>query len=333
MREKRSLPGKICVTLNNTQSNMTGQISSMHNHASSETNKAFPCVSIIIPSHKDSPTLQKCLDALMVQSFPSTDFEIIVVNNAPDKPMQVNYPRNNLTITQESKPGSYAARNKGISMAKGEILGFCDSDCVPDKDWILNAVEFFKNNRTYSRIAGKVNLTSQNADSPNIYELYESVFAFRQREYVKQGGAVTANMFTYKCVFDQIGLFDHNLMSGGDLIWGKKAQQMGYKIACCENVVVSHPARHTFSALAQKSRRVVSGMTELNQADLRRNSFSAIKLGLIMLKPPIKSASMIAGRRDISFWKKIRIYGLDYIFKIIQLYEFIRVQSNNKSLQ
>ncbi|OEU78134.1 MAG: hypothetical protein BA873_03090 [Desulfobulbaceae bacterium C00003063] len=38
-----------------------------------------------------------------------------------------------LTVEREKRQGSYAARNKGISVAQGEILAFIDADIVLKK--------------------------------------------------------------------------------------------------------------------------------------------------------------------------------------------------------
>jgi glycosyltransferase involved in cell wall biosynthesis len=44
------------------------------------------------------------------------------------------YPR--IQLLFEAKQGSYAARNRGLREAKGEIIAFTDADCVPSPDWL-----------------------------------------------------------------------------------------------------------------------------------------------------------------------------------------------------
>src|SRR5690554_2984846 len=97
-------------------------------------------ISVIIPTYKDWERLALCLQALENQSFKPSNFEIIVINNLPGDlpPAAFKLPKN-AVLVDEGKPGSYAARNTGIGMAKGEILAFTDSDCIPHKDWLINA--------------------------------------------------------------------------------------------------------------------------------------------------------------------------------------------------
>src|SRR3954452_20493964 len=114
-------------------------------------------VSIIIPTYNDWKRLSLCVNALADQSYSKDKFEVIIVNNNPADTIPANFilPDNAIIITEEA-PGSYAARNAALRMAKGEIIGFTDSDCIPDPNWIKNAVDYLESNSTCSRIAGKI---------------------------------------------------------------------------------------------------------------------------------------------------------------------------------
>ncbi|WP_051664114.1 glycosyltransferase [Dyadobacter crusticola] len=225
-------------------------------------------VSIIIPTFHDWDRLAVCLSALSKQTLSRDQFEIIVANNDPtDKtPAGFIFP-SNCSIIEVAAPGSYAARNAAISVSNGEIIGFTDSDCIPEVDWIANACNFFAGNPQISRIAGHIDLFFQ-GDRLLPAEVYEKVYAFKQDLVVERlNSSVTGNMFSYKKVFDDVGQFNESLFSGGDHEWARRAQAKGFNVAYSPEVRVKHPARHKMSELVKKSRRVGGG-----RAGMRRSS-------------------------------------------------------------
>lgn len=220
-------------------------------------------VSVIIPTYKDWARLRLCLEALENQAYPSNLFEVIIVNNAPgDNPPSFIILQNNFKIIEEKLPGSYAARNAAIKIAKGEILGFTDSDCIPDEDWLKNAVNSFKKDNSVSRVAGPINIFTRNK-KPRAVELYDLIYAFPQKSHVDQGVAVTANLFTYRKTFDEVGLFNSNTMSGGDIEWGRRAKMLGFTIKFSDDVIINHPARDSYKSLFEKAKRVGKGQVIL----------------------------------------------------------------------
>lgn len=51
---------------------------------------------------------------------------------------------------------------------------------------------------------------------PNPVEYADSLSYLRQWEYVTQEHAAGANLFTWRKVFDEVGLFDERLLNLGD---------------------------------------------------------------------------------------------------------------------
>ena len=89
-------------------------------------------VSVIIPVYNVENYLRKCLDSLVNQTL--KDIEIIVVNDGtPDNSQEIideyvkKYPKKVVSIIQENG-GQGAARNTGLLHAKGEYIGYVDSD-------------------------------------------------------------------------------------------------------------------------------------------------------------------------------------------------------------
>lgn len=287
-------------------------------------------VSIIIPTYNDWERLSLCINALNDQTFSKDLFEVIIANNNPADEAPANFfLSQNCKIISEAAPGSYAARNAALRIAKGEIIGFTDSDCIPDKNWIKNAVDHFKNNKSCSRIAGKISIffTSPN---PKGAELYDKVYAFNQNTYVvNDGTSVTANLFTYKSLFEKVGFFDENLMSGGDFFWGMQAQKKGYKIDYVENVVVNHPARGTLKELIKKEKRV--GGSQAIFFSPNKNIFHNVIKFIKELRPRIGTLKVInTNGKELSLNNKTYIFLLRHYLLIIRAYEKLRVQMGKK---
>lgn len=216
-------------------------------------------VSVIIPTYHDWDRLSLCLRALDEQTYPKEKLEIIVVNNDPEDPVPIDYliPDQCIVIS-ENKPGSYAARNAGIAKARGEILAFTDSDCIPDKDWLVSGVACLVGSEKVGVVAGRIELF-YNSKNPNAVEIYEKYTAFNQKNNAKAGSCVGANWFSFKKVITEFGGFNSKLKSGGDSDLSVKICKYGYSINYCSEAVILHPSRSSYSELGIKYRRVFGG--------------------------------------------------------------------------
>lgn len=248
-------------------------------------------VSIIIPTYKDWNRLALCLESLTAQTYDSKWYEIIVVNNCIADTVPAGYllPKNCLVITEE-KPGLYAARNAGIRIA-GKILGFTDSDCIPDINWISNAMSAFESDPECYRIAGQIRLYYKSHKLTNA-ELYEQVYPYKQDMFLEQGGiGVTANMFAYKLVFEEIGLFREDLLSGSDYEWASRAAAANFAIKYSDAVIVNHPARHHLKQLIKKARQIGGNQSGLDKTG--DNKFQSLLQSLSDLFGPLRSIPII----------------------------------------
>jgi len=93
-------------------------------------------LSIIIPVYNVEKYVEKCLLSCAQQDCGSAIYEIIVVNDGTNDNSltiveDVASKYDNIYITSQLNAGLSEARNKGLSLAKGEYVWFVDSD-----DWI-----------------------------------------------------------------------------------------------------------------------------------------------------------------------------------------------------
>jgi glycosyltransferase involved in cell wall biosynthesis len=94
-------------------------------------------------------------------------YEVIVVDNGSTgslEPIVAKFPQ--AWMAYEDKLGSYAARNKGISLAKGGVLAFTDADCIPQRDWIENGVRRLVRTRGCGLVAGKIQVNFRETGRP-----------------------------------------------------------------------------------------------------------------------------------------------------------------------
>ncbi len=91
-----------------------------------------PKISVIIPVYNAEKYLERCLDSACKQTL--QDIEIICVDDCSTdgsfeilKKYSKNY-KNLIVIKLEKNQGESAARNAGLSAAKGEYLAFMDND-------------------------------------------------------------------------------------------------------------------------------------------------------------------------------------------------------------
>ena len=91
----------------------------------------MPKVSVIVPVYNVEEYLERCLDSLVNQTL--KDIEIIIVNDgstdgSKEKIQKYINTYKNIVYLEKKNGGLSSARNYGIPYAKGEYIGFVDSD-------------------------------------------------------------------------------------------------------------------------------------------------------------------------------------------------------------
>lgn len=278
-------------------------------------------VSVIIPVCNDSKRLEVCLDALEKQTYPQSLYEVVVVdNNSQESVESVVGKFSQARSTTEKQFWSYAARNKGISVAKGDILAFTDSDCLPAHDWIEKGVDNLLRHENCGIVGGRVDVLFKNPNQPTAVELYEGATAFPQKKYIEvHHFAVTANLFTFRKVVDKVGGFDQKLESAGDRDWGERVAVANYKLVYADDVRVEHPARHSLGELYRKTVRVVGGLYDLRQKKQEQYRFPLLRVLKLFA---VNTASLGKMMTELSTGKNPK--GLARKLKVMPVVAFIK---------
>jgi len=224
-----------------------------------------PFVSVIVPVYNDAQRLRGCLAGLREQTYPCERYEVVVVDNASTedlRPVVAAFP--GFGFEREDCPGSYAARNKGIAASKGQILAFTDSDCLPEPGWIEAGVRALESRPGYGAVGGRIEMVARDPQRITPFDLHDLVWGMPQRVYVERFGlAATANLFTYRWVFDRVGPFDASFKSCGDCEWSFRREAAGIELAYAEEARICHPTRSSLREFVRRRRRIAGGFHQL----------------------------------------------------------------------
>jgi GT2 family glycosyltransferase len=107
-------------------------------------------------------------------------------------------------------------------------------------------------------VGGDVRIGVADSAHLTMLEAYESVFAYRQQEYIeKLGFSGTGNLAMRREAFDAVGAFA-GIEIAEDRDWGRRATQLGYRIRYVPEMILFHPARRNFAELRRKWDRHIS---------------------------------------------------------------------------
>lgn len=104
-------------------------------------------VSVIVPVYNAEKLLARCVDSILNQTY--TDYEIILVDDgSTDKSPEIcdTYAKNhaNIRCIHKQNGGISDARNKGIDIAQGKYLMFCDNDDYVEPHWMQTLVKYIE---------------------------------------------------------------------------------------------------------------------------------------------------------------------------------------------
>lgn len=114
-------------------------------------------LSVIIPAYNVEKYIERCINSVLNQYL--KNIEIIVIDDgSKDKTsdicLKISENNKNIIYKKVQNGGCSAARNLGISMAKGKYIAFLDSDDWVDSDMYINMIEEAEKNQADIVICG-----------------------------------------------------------------------------------------------------------------------------------------------------------------------------------
>lgn len=263
-------------------------------------------LSVIIPTYNRKETLEKCLKALSVQTYPRSEYEVLVVDDSSadgtESVVEEFRAKENFPVRYFRQPhrGPASARNLGIANAGGEIILFIGDDIIAEPALLARHARWHDENpRENAAMLGYVTWSCDMEITPFMEWLENGGPQFNYPALIDGGEADPARFF-YTCNLSlkkdfliNNGIFDEDFPAAGfedvelghrlkgrglTLIFNKKAagwhQHYTSLKDACERMVRVGEARELFN------RKIGRQQQEIPPSSTIRRSLRAFKLSL-----------------------------------------------------
>lgn len=203
-----------------------------------------PFFSIIVPTYNRPERLANCLESLSRLDYPREQFEVIVIDDGSDMPLQpVVAPfldQLNVTLLKQLHAGPAGARNTGAERAKGEFLTFTDDDCTPAPDWLQKLAEHFTEVPVRA-IGGRIlNALSKNLYSTTSQIIVDVAYAHYNANPNPTRFFASNNLTVPAGSFHAIGGFDTTFKTAEDRDICDRWQHHGFQMTYAPEVLIYH---------------------------------------------------------------------------------------------
>lgn len=201
-----------------------------------------PKISIITPTRNNKQLLLQCLSSIFNQTVSPSIYEVIIVDdfssdNTQELVNRFMQSHKNLRFFKSPRRGVSVARNLGVKMAEGDIIGFVDSDMVLEQDWIKKILSFYKENKGAVGVSG----TSANAYLDNIFSRVSQDIINNSLADERCMTLPTNNCSYKKRVIANVGGFSEDVIIGGeDAELSYRIAMAGYKTIRNKQIYAKH---------------------------------------------------------------------------------------------
>jgi len=196
-------------------------MSATHARPPAEPSADDVAATVIIPSFNRAAQLAKALRALARQRPVPGGFEVIVVDDGGDPPLDERSLAADsggaCRVLRTANGGPAAARNLAARHARGRILAFTDDDCEPDPDWLAGLVRRHDSSAAPLVVGGRtVNRLSSNPFAATSQNLITIGYAHYNRDPERARFFASNNLSIPRREFAQLGGFDERFRTAED---------------------------------------------------------------------------------------------------------------------
>ena len=205
--------------------------------------------SVVIVGYNGEKFLGACLDSLARTDVPSTDYELLIIDNASaDRTVALaerfrgRFPHFRI-LRNERNRGFPAAINQSAGLAESPILVLLNQDTTVERSWLSELLAPLERDSSIAAVGSRV----INGRGPGLYAaalevLYGGICVVHEGD--RRTDAVSGCAMAVRVSpFRRVGGFDASLfMYGEDLDLGHRLRAAGFRIAYAKTSVAYHEA-------------------------------------------------------------------------------------------
>lgn len=191
-----------------------------------ESDKYF--VSVIVPVYNGEAFVADAISSILRQNY--VPMEIIVVDDgSTDKTAAIVKSFPEITYIYQENRGAPAARNRGLQIAKGDIIGFLDADDLWSDNKINLQLSLFRKEPSTEIVVGYT-------------QRMQLIKTMNKKHYFRNYSDPVLGMdfiaaLVRQSVFDKVGPIDETFLHCDDWDWFMRAKELGITMLVHREVV------------------------------------------------------------------------------------------------
>ena len=226
-----------------------------------------PKVSIIVPCYNEQSTIRLLLEALLGQTFPRAEMEVIIADGLSRdgtreaiSDFQTDFPDLDVRVVDNTRRSIPAGVNCAIQNSRGEIIVRLDAHSKPYPDYVQNCVDALEQGRgdtiggVWEIHPGSPTWIARSIAVAAAHPLGVGDAFYRHTKVAAEVDTVPFGSFRRSLV-DRVGYFDESLLTNEDYEFYVRVRNAGGRIWLDPAIRSVYFARSTLGQLARQYRR------------------------------------------------------------------------------
>jgi glycosyltransferase involved in cell wall biosynthesis len=237
-----------------------------------------PTFSVIVPTFNRPGRLRECIEALAAMDYPADEFEIVVVDDGSDSPLDDVVAsfrdHTHVRLLHQENAGPASARNHGAREAKGRFLAFTDDDCCPSRTWLQAFEQRLTRDPDVMAGGSTVNRLKDNIFSEASETLLQALCVFSNQDPENGRFFASNNIAMGRDPFMELDGFDETfpLAAAEDRDFCNRWTHAGRRLVTVPDALVHHGHAHTLRSFLRQHANYGRGAVQYQRLRAERSS-------------------------------------------------------------